>query len=112
MTTLLPHHRLHAYVACRALLDAVVKTKIRDTKLRDEALRAAKGACLNTAEGAGRVARADKAHFYAMARGSALEAAAAVEIAAAAGDCAAADAARVLEAAAPAIAMLTKLARR
>ncbi|MDB4937242.1 MAG: hypothetical protein JWP87_4214 [Labilithrix sp.] len=41
---------------------------------------------LNCAEGAGRVSRADKARVFAIARGEAVEAVAAVEIAAHAGD--------------------------
>jgi len=64
----------------------VQRANIRDAKLRDEATRAAKSACLNTAEGAGRVTRADKGRAFAIARGEAVEAAAAVEIAAATGD--------------------------
>jgi four helix bundle protein len=63
------------------LLGAVHGARIRDAGLRDQAMRAAKSACLNTAEGAGRVSRADKARAYAIARGEAGEAAAAVEIA-------------------------------
>ena len=43
------------------LLVAVRAAAIRDAKLRDEATRAAKGACLNCAEAAGRVTRPDKA---------------------------------------------------
>jgi four helix bundle protein len=51
---------------------------IRDARLRDEALRSAKGAALNCAEGAGRVSRPDKARAFAIARGETVEAAAAV----------------------------------
>ena len=51
---LLPHHKLVAYGVAVELLLAVKAANIRDAKLRDEALRAAKGACLNCAEGAGR----------------------------------------------------------
>jgi hypothetical protein len=91
----LPHHRL---VVCRKsleLLAAVRAAQVRDAKLRDEALRAAKGTCLNIAEGAGRVTHADKAWVvlrpllgvaYAIARGECVECVAAVEITAAAGD--------------------------
>ena len=83
---LLPHHKLVAYGVAVELLLAVKAADIRDAKLRDEAVRAAKGACLNCAEGAGRVSRADKARVFAIARGEAVEAVAAVEIAAHAGD--------------------------
>jgi len=83
---LLPHHKLVAYGVSVELLLAVKAANIRDAKLRDEAVRAAKGTCLNCAEGAGRVSRADKARVFAIARGEAVEAVAAVEIAAHAGD--------------------------
>ncbi len=82
----LPHHRLLAYKKSLELLAAVRAAQIRDAKLRDEALRAAKGTCLNLAEGAGRVTRADKARAYAIARGECVEAVAATEIAGQAGD--------------------------
>ena len=84
--SVLPHHRLLAYERALQFLKAVREAQIRDTKLRDEALRAAKGTCLNIAEGAGRVTRADKARAYAIARGECVEAVAATEIAAEAGD--------------------------
>src|SRR5258708_27552990 len=83
--TLLPHHKLLAYGVAMKLLDAVRDARIRDSHLRDQAMRAAKSACLNAAEGAGRVSRADKARAFAIARAEACEAAAAVEIAIAAG---------------------------
>src|SRR5262245_17977674 len=84
--SLLPHHRLHVFGIAREMLLAVRDAGIRDAKLRDEALRAAKGMCLNIAEGAGRVTRADKARAYTIARGEAVECAAALEIAALLGD--------------------------
>jgi len=84
--TSLPHHRLLAYQKSLELLAAVRSAQIRDAKFRDEALRAAKGTCLNIAEGAGRVSRADKARAYAIARGECVEAVAATEIAGQSGD--------------------------
>jgi four helix bundle protein len=105
----LPHHRLRAYGAAVELLVAVRAAKVRDAGLRDQALRSAKSACLNVAEGAGRVSRADKARVFAIARAEAGEAAAAVEIAALSGD--AEDAAPVLAAANAVVAMLTGLIR-
>ena len=78
----LPHHNLVAYSVAVDLLRAVHGARIRDAGLRDQAMRAAKSAGLNIAEGAGRVTRADKARAYAIARGEAGEAAAAVELAA------------------------------
>jgi four helix bundle protein len=85
---------------------------VSDATLRDQATRAAKSACLNTAEGAGRVSRADKARVFAIARAEAGEAAAAIEIASLTGDASQADLARVVSIANRLIAMLTKLIRR
>ena len=63
----LPHHRLVAYHVAVELLLAVKAAEIRDAKLRDEALRSAKSAVLNIAEGAGRLTRADKARAFTIA---------------------------------------------
>ena len=87
VTRALPHHRLIAYEVARELLATVVRGNIADSRLRDQALRAAKSACLNVAEAAGRSTKADQARVFGIARGEACEAAAAVEIAATAGDC-------------------------
>ncbi|MGE0454419.1 MAG: four helix bundle protein [Vicinamibacteria bacterium] len=51
--------------------------------LRDQLDRASASAVLNLAEGLGRRAPRDKAHFYAVARGSALESSAIIALAAA-----------------------------
>ncbi len=83
--TLLPHHKLQAFGVAMQLLAAVREARIRDSHLRDQAMRAAKCAALNASEGAGRVSRADKARAFAIARAEACEAAAAVEIAVVAG---------------------------
>ena len=107
----LPHHHLVAYHVAVDLLRAVKRANIRDAKLRDEATRAAKSACLNTAEGAGRVSRPDKCRAFAIARGEAVEAAAAVEIAAAAGDADEVAAADCLPIADRLVALLTGLLR-
>ena len=110
-TRFLPHHRLRVYgIACEMLV-AVRDAHLRDAKLRDEALRAAKGMCLNIAEGAGRATRADKARAYTIARGEAVECAAALEISALLGDARAEDSARVAVLANSVIAMLTRLIR-
>jgi len=79
------HHRLIAFSVAKELVLAVVAANIKDAELRDQATRAAKSAALNTAEGAHRSAPKDKARVFAIARGEAGEAAAAVEIAAALG---------------------------
>ncbi len=79
-------------MSARSVTSAWHELAIRDAKLRDEALRAAKGMCLNCAEGDGRVTQADKARAFTVARGEAVEAAAAIEIAALLGDARAEDA--------------------
>jgi four helix bundle protein len=84
--SLLPHHRLRAYGVAVELYRAVRAAQIKDRVLRDQALRAAKSACANTAEGAGRVLRADKARCYGIARAEAVEAVALSEIAAEGGE--------------------------
>jgi len=58
-------------------------SRFRD--LRDQLLRASTSIVLNIAEGAGRQTAADKARFYAIARGSAMECAAILDIARARG---------------------------
>ena len=107
----LPHHKLIAYQVAVELLLAVRSASIRDAKLRDEALRSAKSACLNCAEGAGRVTRGDKARAFSVARAEATEAAAAVEIAALCGEASAASAATVARLASRLVAMFTPLVR-
>jgi four helix bundle protein len=102
---------LQAYGVAVALLEAVRGAKVRDAYLRDHAMRSAKSACLNTAEGAGRVTRADKARAFAIARAEACEAAAAVEVAVAAGDADGAVLGAVNERANQLVAMLTALIR-
>ena len=107
----LPHHKLLAYVAARELVVAVLEARLSGAHLRDQALRAAKSAALNCAEGAARVTRADKARAFAIARGEASEAAAAVEIAALCAEARPAAAARVAAAADRVVALLTPLVR-
>ena len=85
--TPMPYERLLAFQAAKELLSIVREAKIADAHLRDQALRAAKSACLNIAEAAGRWTAADQKRVFGIARGEAMEAAAAMEIAAAAGDC-------------------------
>ena len=91
------------------LLAAVRDARVRDAGLREQAMRSAKSCCLNVAEGAGRVSRADKARVFGIARAEAVEAAAAVEIATLCGE--AVDPAKVLVAADAVVAMLTGLIR-
>lgn len=107
----LPHHRLVAYHVAVELLLAVKAAEIRDAKLRDEALRSAKSAVLNIAEGAGRLTRADKARAFTIARGEGLEAFAALETASLVGDADAAHVQRCLPIAQRLYALLTGLLR-
>jgi four helix bundle protein len=83
----LPYDKLLAYEVALELLVIVRDAKIRDSHLRDQALRAAKNACLNAAEGSGRDTLRDRARAFTIARGEVTEAVAAVEIAARSGDC-------------------------
>ena len=85
--TELPHERLQAYQLARLLLSCVREANISESRLRDQALRAAISACLNIAEAAGRKSPADKARVFAIARGEACEAGAALDIAIVAGVC-------------------------
>jgi len=87
-TTVLLHEKLIAWQVACELLRVVRNAGIRDPKLRDQAMRAAQSACLNIAEANGRVAPADRRRVFAIARGEATEAAAAVQIAAMSGQCA------------------------
>ena len=63
-TSLLPHHRLRVYWVAIEFLRVVRAAKITDREMRDQAISAAKSACRNIAEAAGRVSRADKARVF------------------------------------------------
>src|SRR5438034_11765590 len=108
----LPFERLHAYQKARKLLDCVRESAITDSRLRDQALRAATSVCLNISEGAGRAGSADKARVYAIARGENCEAAAALDIALAAGTCRKEPARRGVKHARAVHALLSGLIRR
>jgi four helix bundle protein len=84
----LPHESLNAYQEARKLLACIHEAQISDARLRDQAFRAGTSVCLNIAEAAGRTGMADKARIFAIARGEACEAAAALDIALVAGRCA------------------------
>jgi four helix bundle protein len=81
----LPHHSLNAWNACLELARAVRAASISDPQLREQALRAAKSACLNCSEGSGKSLQGDRKRAFSTARGEAAEAAGAVEIAVALG---------------------------
>ena len=112
-TTFYPllHHKLIAYRVACDLLVAVKEAKIGDANLRSQAMRAAQSACLNIAEANGRASLADRRRVFAIARGEATEAAAAVEIAALSGDCPAEHAGKVQQLAGHTVALLTGLIR-
>ena len=50
----LPHEKLNAYQEARKLLACVREAAISESRLRDQALRAATSVCLNITEAAGR----------------------------------------------------------
>ena len=80
--------------------------------LRDQLLRASSSIVLNIAEGCGRFARAEKAHFYLIARGSAVECAAVFDLALSRGLVAATDHRHGRGQLVRIVQMLTKLAQR
>src|SRR5437763_5401853 len=108
----LPHEQLIAYQVACDLLVAIVEGNIRIADLRDQALRAARSACLNIAEANGRVSPADRRRVFAIARGEASEAAAAVHVASLSGLCAVEYAERVRKIAARTVALLSGLIHR
>ncbi|HUJ24788.1 MAG TPA: four helix bundle protein [Myxococcales bacterium] len=107
----LPHDKLIAYRVACDLLVAVVQANIRNSDLRSQALRAARSACLNIAEANGRGSPADRRRVFAIARGEATEAAAAVEVASLAGECGRDHAARVRQLGGRLVSLITGLMR-
>ena len=107
----LPHQDLIAFQVCKELLLAIKAADIRDTKLRDEAIEAAKAACINCYEGAGAASWGNKRRAYSIARGEASEAAGCVDIAAALDSIRPGAEIEIFRIAARAIALLTKLSR-
>ena len=108
----LPYEKLIAYQKARAFLVCVTEACISDSRIRDQATRAALSTCHNIAEAVGRGAPADKARVYAIARGELLETASAVDIAAAAGLCRVEPAGNAAGYAREVYAVLTALMRR
>jgi four helix bundle protein len=87
-TTGLLHEKLIAWQVAMELVRLVRDARIADANLRDQAMRAAQSACLNISEANGRFTMADRRRVFAIARGEATEAAAALQVAAASGLCA------------------------
>ena len=107
----LPHHNLVAYRVAVDLLVAVRDARLRDAGLREQAMKSAKSACLNIAEAAGRVSRADRARVFGIARGEVVEVCAAVEIAGVLGDTSPETVRRCLAVGSRLVALLTGLMR-
>jgi four helix bundle protein len=80
--------------------------------LRDQLLRASSSIVLNIAEGCGRFAAAEKAHFYLIARGSAMECVAAMDLLASRGLVSPDQRRHAAGLLTRVVQMLTKLARR
>ncbi len=78
---LLTFQRLDMYVVAKALAVAVVKARVRDAELRDQAERAAKSAFLQVSEGLPHDGMPMRRKYFSCARGSACEVAAAVDLA-------------------------------
>src|SRR5437660_11337155 len=85
--TTLPYEDLRAYQGARQLLLLVHEAQIADSKLRDQALRAAKSVCLNIAEAVGRYSEADQKRVFAIARVEVCEVNSALDITAVIGEC-------------------------
>jgi len=77
----LDHERLDAYVVALAFQSLAARLAQRlSGPFRDQLERASLSIVLNLAEGVGRTQPADKARYYAIARGSACECAALVDV--------------------------------
>jgi len=72
--------RLDVYRVSAQFAAIVSRLRITPAGLRDQIDRASASIVLTLAEGVGRVSPADRAHFFAMARGSALECAAVLDL--------------------------------
>jgi four helix bundle protein len=72
--------RLDAYRVALAFAAFAATLRIRSAALADQLERAASSIPLNLAEAVGRISAADQAHFFAIARGSALECAAILDV--------------------------------
>lgn len=109
--SLMPHRRLRAHGVAVEFLLAVKAAELRDRTLREQALKSAKSACANTAEGAGRSLQGEKRRAYGIARGETVEAVALVEIALAVGEAKREHGQRAVELGNQLYAMLSRLVR-
>ena len=83
--TRIPFQRLESYRVAKEIAVLVHRAGIRDTELRDQALRASKSAFLNLSEGLPGDSAPMRRRYFASAAGSVCETAAAVDLAAALG---------------------------
>lgn len=72
--------RLDAYRVAVQFSAIASRLRVTPASLRDQLDRASASIVLNLAEGCGRCSAADRAHFFAIARGSALECAAVFDL--------------------------------
>jgi four helix bundle protein len=72
--------RLDVYRATVQFCAVVSRLRVTPASLRDQIDRASASVVLTLAEGIGRVSGPDRAHFFAMARGSAFECAAVLDL--------------------------------
>ena len=72
--------RLDVYRAAVQFCGVVSRLRIAPAFLRDQIARASASVVLTLAEGVGRVSGPDRAHFFAIARGSAFECAAVLDL--------------------------------
>lgn len=80
---IMDHEKLDVYrVALEVVtrVGAILKSKDMDRSLRDQVVRSSTSILLNIAEGTGKRSPADRRRFYEIARGSAMETAAALDV--------------------------------
>ena len=114
-TPALDHERLDVYRCAteflRFALRACAAVPRGDAELRDQLRRAAMSVPLNIAEGSGKASVADRARYFSVARGSALECGALVDVLRLTGAVAEPDAQSAKKLLARIVAMLTRLSR-
>jgi four helix bundle protein len=90
MNPLFDHENLQAYqesLAFVAWLEPIIQTLPKTITVRDQLDRASTSILLNLAEGNGKFTSSDRCRFFDIARGSALECAAALDVLPAKGRC-------------------------
>ena len=83
--TQLPFQRLEIYLVAKEIAVLVHRSEIRDSELRDQAMRASKSAFLNLSEGLPSDSVPMRRRYFSSAAGSVCETAAAVDLASALG---------------------------